>query len=58
MAENCHERCRFAKECIRIFPMAANGFEDETYPFECGYFDKFLDLEMEVRSMEEEDDDW
>ena len=51
-AKNCHERCRYSKECSKIFN--CKGSNQADFPDECALYYKLDDLAMEARDIEKE----
>ena len=50
--KNCHERCRYSKECYRLF--SCKGSNRADFPDECALYYKLDDLAMEAREIEKE----
>ena len=51
-AKNCHERCRFSKECFILYQ--CKGEHNPNYPWECAIYDKLMDRWMEAESVRKE----
>ena len=49
---NCHERCRYSKECFRLFECKGSNRKD--FPDECALYYKLDDLSMEARDIAKE----
>lgn len=47
--KNCHERCRYSKECYRLYHLKGSHRAD--FPDECAVYYKLDDLAMEARDI-------
>ena len=50
--KNCHERCRYSKQCYELFKDKGSNRAD--FPDECALFYKLDDLAMDARDILEE----
>lgn len=50
--KNCHERCRYSKECWKLFNCKGSNRAD--FPDECAMYYKLDDLAMEAMDIEKE----